>query len=76
VNDLGQVLHETEVGTHGVGQAGQLAELRNQSHLVACAAVLVNQQRLVNNLDLLIVAGLVVLSVRSLDTVLVEGGLR
>jgi len=53
-----------------------LAELRDQSHFVACAAVLVNQQRLVNYLEFLVVAGLVVLSVRSLDAVLVKGGLR
>ena len=76
VNDLSQVLHETEVSTHGVGQTGQLAELRDQSHLVACAAILVYQQRLVASLDLLIVAGLVVLPVRCLDAILVEGRLR
>lgn len=76
VNDLSQVLHETEVSTHGVGQTGQLAKLRDQSHLVACAAILVNQQRLVASLDLLVVAGLVVLPVRCLDAVLVEGRLR
>jgi len=76
VNDLGQVLHETEVSTHGVGQTGQLAELRNQSYLVACAAVLVNEKRLVTGLDLLVIAGLVVLLIRCLDAVLVKGRLR
>lgn len=76
VNDLGQVLHETEVSTHGVGQTGQLAELRDQSHLDACAAVLVDQKRLVASLDLLVVAGLIVLLVRCLDAILVEGRLR
>ena len=75
VHDLGQVLHETEVSTHGVSQTGQLAELRDQSHLDACAAVLVNQKRLVASLDLLVVAGLIVLLVRCLDAILVEGRL-
>lgn len=74
VHDLGQVLHEAEVGAHGVSQTCQLAQLGNEGDLVTRAAVLVDQEWLVHVVDVLVVASLVVLLVAGWSPVLVEGG--
>jgi len=74
VRDLSEVLHETEVGAHLVGESRHLAELRNQGDLGTGLPVLVNEQGLVGLGDVLVVAGLVVLLVRDLSTRLVESG--
>ena len=73
VHDLGQILHEAEVGAHGISQAGQLAELGDQSDFVPRASVLVDQQWLVHVADVLVVASAVVLLVAGGSPVLVEG---
>ena len=75
VNDLGKILHQPEVSAHGICQTGELAELWDQSDLIARLAVLVDEERLVEILDILVVSGLVVLLVADLSTLLVEGGL-
>jgi len=66
MHDLGEVLHETEVCSHGVRKTGNLAKLGQKSNLSSGLAVLVNEQRLVGLLNILIVAGLVVLFVGDL----------
>jgi len=43
VDNLCQVLHESEVCTHLVGQSSHLAQLRNQSNLVTGLAVFVDE---------------------------------
>lgn len=73
VDDLGEILHESEVGTHGVSEPGELAELWDQSDFISSLPVLVDEERLVRIGDVLIVPGLVVLSVAHLSAVLVEG---
>lgn len=73
VHDLGQVLHEAEVSAHGISQARQLAQLRNEGNLITRAAVLVDEQRLIHVVDVLVVASLVVLLVARRSPVLVEG---
>lgn len=75
VDDLGKILHETEVSTHRVSQPSQLAQFRDESDLIARSAVLVDEQRLVGVVDGLVVLGLVVLSVAGLSALLVETGL-
>jgi hypothetical protein len=74
MQDLGQVFHQAEIGTHGVSQAGQLTELRDESHLITCASVLVDQQRLVHVADAFVVASTIVLLVAGGSPVLVESG--
>lgn len=69
VRDLSEVLHETEVGAHLVGESRHLAELRNQGDLGTGLPVLVNEQGLVGLGDVLVVAGLVVLLVRDLKLI-------
>jgi len=76
VDNLGQVLHQPEVGSHGVCQTCELAELWNEGYLITSLAVLVDEEWLVWVGDILVVSGLVVLLVAHLGTVLVEGGLR
>lgn len=63
VDDLGQVFHEAEVGSHGICESSNLAEFRNQGDLSTCPSVLMDQERLVWLSDVLIVPGLVVLLV-------------
>lgn len=75
VNDLCKVLHQTEVGTHSVSQASQLTKFRNKSNFIACSSVLVDEEGLVRVGNVLVVAGLVVVSVAGLSAVLVETGL-
>lgn len=76
VDDLGEILHESEVGSHGVSESGELAELRNQSDFITSLPVLVDEKRLVWILDGLVVSGLVVVGIAHLLTVLVESGGR
>jgi len=76
VDNLGEVLHEAEVSSHGVGQASQLAQLWDERHLVTSLAIFVDEKRLVGISDVFIVASFVVLSVASGCTVLVECGFR
>ena len=75
VHDLGKIFHQPEVSAHGICQTGELAELWDQSDLVTSLSVLVDEERLVEILDILVVPGLVVLLVADLSAVLVEGGL-
>ena len=72
VDNTGQVLHESEVSSHSVVETCEHAKFRNQSNLVASLAILVDQERLVEIFDVLVVSGLVVLSVANLGSVLVE----
>lgn len=72
VDNLGEVLHEAEVSSHGVGQASQLAQLWDERHLVTSLAIFVDKQRLVGISDVFIVASFVVLSVASRCTILIE----
>ena len=72
VNNLCEVLHESEVGSHLIGQTCELTELWNKCHFVTSLAVLVDEERLVDIGDALIVPGLVVLHVADLGAVLVE----
>ena len=67
VDDLSEILHESEVRPHLICQASHLAELWNQSDFCAGSPVLVNQKRLVGLLDFLVISGLVVLFVRDLN---------
>jgi hypothetical protein len=76
MDDLGEILHETEVCTHRVSQSCQLAQFRDESDLSTCPSVLVDQQGLVGVLDVLVVLRLVVLTVAGLGALLVEAGLR
>jgi len=66
VDDLCQVLHQSEVSPHAVSQTSDLTELRDQSDLIPSFPVLVNEKRLVGVIDVLIVPGLVVLLVAGL----------
>lgn len=43
MHNLGQILHQSEISTHGVSQTCELAEFGDQSYLLACAAVLIDQ---------------------------------
>lgn len=76
VNDLGKILHETEVSTHRVSKPSQLTELRDESDLITRPSVLVDEQGLVGVVDLLVVLGLVVLTVAGLSALFIEAGLR
>ncbi len=66
MHDLSEVLHETEVCSHGISQASDLAEFWDQSNLSSGLAVLVNEEGLVRLLHILVVASLVVLFVADL----------
>lgn len=72
VNNLGEVLHEPEVSSHLIGQTCELTELRNKSHFVASLPVLVDEERLIDVSDGLVVPGLVVLHVANLSAIAVE----
>lgn len=74
VHDLRKILHEAEVGAHGISQARQLAQLGDKGYLVSRAAVLVDEQWLIHVADVLVVASPVVLLVAGGSPVLVEGG--
>ena len=74
VHDHGKILHEAEVGTHGISQASQLTKLRYEGDLVTCASVLVDQQWLIHVGDVFVVSSSVVLLVAGWSPVLVEGG--
>ena len=63
MHDLGEVLHETEVCSHGVRKTGNLAKLGEKSNLSSGLAVFVDQKWLVGLGNILVVAGLVVLLV-------------
>lgn len=72
VNDLGEVLHEPEVSSHLIGQSCELTELRNESNFVTSLAVLVDEERLVDISDRLVVPGFVVFLVANLSAILIE----
>lgn len=63
VHNLSEVLHEAEIGSHGICEPSHLAQLWQKCNLSPSLAVLVDEQRLVGLADFLIVAGLVVLLV-------------
>lgn len=70
VNDLSEIFHESEVWSHLVSQTCQLAQFWYQSHLIASLSILVNEERLVNIGNILIVPRFVVLHVADLLTIL------
>jgi len=72
VNDFGEVSHQPEVRAHRVGQTSELTKLRDQSDLVASAAIFIDEQRLIGFLDFFVVAGLVVRDVTGHLSLLVE----
>lgn len=72
VQDDCKVLHQVEVGSHRVSQAGQLTEFGNKGDLITRSPVLVNQQWLIHVLDALVVASLVVVGVARWSTLLVK----
>lgn len=74
VHDLGKILHQLEVSSHGVSETSELAELRDESNLVTSLPVLVDEEGLIWISDALIVPGLVVVLVAHLDSLLVKGG--
>ena len=74
VDDLGEILHEAEVSTHGISEASELTELWDESNLITSLPIFVDEKWLVWIGDGLIVSGLVVVGVAHLFTVLVEGG--
>ena len=74
VHDLGEILHQLEVSSHGVSETSELAELRDEGNLVTSLPVLVDEERLVWISDALIVPGLVVVLVAHLGSLLVKGG--
>lgn len=70
-----KVLHQAEVRTHRISEARQLAELWDERHLVSGPTIFVDQEWLVSIGNVLIIAGLVVLSVACRSPILVERGL-
>jgi len=66
MNNLSKVFHESEVCSHCIGQSSDLAQFRDQSYFIASLSVLVDEQRLIGFIDILVVSGLVVLLVRHL----------
>lgn len=76
VHDLGKILHQPEVGAHGVSETRKLAKLWDQRDFLTSAAVLVDEEGLVGVLDGLIVASLVVIGIARLRTLLVEASHR
>ena len=76
VYNLCEILHETEVCTHGVSESSQLTKFRDESDFVSCSSVFIYQQRLIWLIDALIVSSLVVLTVACLSALFVETCLR
>lgn len=74
VNDLREIFHKTEICSHGISKARQLAELGNERDLSSSASVLVDQKRLILIIDVFIVASLVILLVAHLSSILIESG--
>lgn len=74
VHDLSQIFHQAEIGSHSISQTSQLTELRKEGNLITSASVFVNQERLIHVIDVLVVAGLVVLTVGGRSPILVESG--
>lgn len=74
MDDLGEILHEAEVSTHGISESSELAKLWNQCDFVTSLPIFVDEERLVRIRDVLVVSGLVVLGVAHLLTILIEGG--
>src|ERR1035437_7093359 len=58
VDNLGKVLHESEVCSHGVCQSSDLAQLRKKLNLDSCLPVLDDEQGLIEVSDAFIVASL------------------
>jgi len=76
VDDLSEIFHQTEVGSHGVRQPSELTEFRNERDLVASLPIFVDEERLVKIVDVLVVPSLVVVLVADLGSLLIESGLR
>jgi len=76
MHDLGEIFHEPEVSTHSICKTSELAELWNQCDFIASLPILVDEERLVWVVDVLIVSGLIVLFVADLSSLLVEGCIR
>ena len=76
MHDLGEILHESEVSSHGIRQTSELAQFWNEGDLDTSLAVLVDQQGLIQVIDVLVILLLVVLRVRDLLPILLESGLR
>ena len=76
MHDLGEIFHEPEVSTHSICKTSELAELWDQGDLITSLPILVDEERLVWVVDVLVVSGLIVLFVADLSSLLVEGGLR
>lgn len=72
MHNHGKILHEAEVGTHGVSQASQLTELGDESNLIARASVLVDEQGLVHVGNVLVISGPVVLLIAGWSPLLVK----
>lgn len=66
VHNLSEVFHQSEVSSHRVGEPRDLAKLWNERDLDSSLSVLVDEQRLVRLVDVLIVPCLVVLFVGNL----------
>jgi len=75
VDNLSKILHQTEVGSHGVCQPSKLAEFRNKRDLVSSLPIFVDEEWLVQIIDVLVVPGLVVVFVADLGSLLIESGL-
>lgn len=73
VHDLGKIFHQPEVGPHGISKTCQLAQFRDQSHLISSLPILVDKERLIRIRDGFIVPGLIVVLIAHLGTLLVEG---
>lgn len=76
VDNLGEIFHQTEVGSHGVCQSGELAEFWDESDLVSSLPVFVDEERLVEICNVLVVPSLVVVFVADLGSLLIERSLR
>lgn len=74
MNNLGQVFHQAEVGSHGISQSCQLTKFGQQGNLIASPSVLVDKKRLVHVGNGFVVPSLVVLLVACWSPILVEGG--
>lgn len=58
VSDLSQVLHQSEVSSHRIGQASECAELRDEERLSSSLPIFVHEERLLHVLDGLLVLSL------------------
>lgn len=76
MHNLGEILHESEISSHGVRQTSELTQFWNEGDLDTSLAVLVDQQGLVQVSDVLVILLLVVLRVRDLLLILLESCLR